>query len=123
MGSSPPNQHHGRAEPWALGGMERHEECAQRTSQYHGNTAPQKVSTESDAQNADRERCQVGITREPDRQQMPHLAVPFGTRHIVDRAFLDQWSVTHRCESIFSIGNRFAGFHAAPIYYIITTTL
>ena len=50
---------------------------------------PDQVAAGADAEHADGERGDLGVAHEPQRPEVPELAVPLVERHVVDRADLD----------------------------------
>ncbi len=75
-----------QAELRALRRVECHEEGAERAADQHRDRHPRERAAERDADDTGGDRRQMRIAREPDRPQVPHLAVAFGQGHVVDRA-------------------------------------
>ncbi len=74
----------------ALRRMKRHEERAQGRAENHRDRHPHEIAAERDADDPGGHRREMRIARKPHRPKMPHLAVTFGDRHVVNRSLLDQ---------------------------------
>ncbi len=90
-----------QAELRALGGMKSHEEGAERAPEKHGESHPQQMAAESDADHSGCNRRQVRVAGKPNRPQMPYFAVPLGDRHVVDRSLFDH-QVAEFCRHVCS---------------------
>ena len=101
-----------------LRGVERHEERSERAAGDDGDRSPEQIAAERDPQDADGQCRQVSIAGEPDRPQVPDLAVALGERHVVDRSLLDERSRSAIVRPRLVCRRMLLSF-----YYIMTSTL
>jgi len=78
-----------QAQLWSLRRVKRHEQRADQHADHDGQHRPEQRRTLTDADQPDCQGGNLRIRHEPQRAEMPHLAMPFGQRHVVDRADLD----------------------------------
>jgi hypothetical protein len=71
-------------ELWPLRGVRRHEEGAEQHPDDDRDEAPDQVAARADAHHPDGESGDLRVAHEPERAEVPELAVALGERHVVD---------------------------------------
>ena len=67
-----------------LGAVEGHQDGPQHATANHRQAGPEQAQSRCHADRAGGQRCKVRVAGEPDRPQVPDLAVTFGQGDIVD---------------------------------------
>src|SRR3954447_20910750 len=101
IGEQPDQQRADVAELWSrldhlreaqlrsLRAVEGHEECPDQRARDDGDQRPDEVAPADHREGPHRERGDLSVAHEPQGPLAPDLAMPFGERHVGDRADLD----------------------------------